>query len=181
MTDKESFSDSVLLGVITSAHGLRGQFKVKSFTDPLENLVQYGSLVLSSGAIVTPKLIGSHKGLLICSAAEITDRTGAESIQRQELRIARDALPPVLEDEIYQADYMGFMVIDLDNNTIGSVIGFHNFGAGDLIEVKPDKAESLFLPFTGHVSRVDLDVNRLVLEVPEGLVSIKPKEATKSE
>ena len=71
MTDTMSLSDSVLLGVITSAHGLKGQFKVKSFTDPPSNLVDYGSLTLSSGAIITPRLVGVNKGLLICAAKEI--------------------------------------------------------------------------------------------------------------
>ena len=179
MTDTMSLSDSVLLGVITSAHGLKGQFKVKSFTDPPSNLVDYGGLTLSSGTIITPRLVGVNKGLLICVAKEITGREQAEAIQKQELRIEREFLPPALESEVYQADYLGFTVVDSDSKIIGSIIGFHNFGAGDLIEVKPKAAESLFLPFTGFLIHVRLPQKQLVMNVPDGLIDKKTKKIRK--
>ena len=49
MTDNLFLTDSVVLGVIVSAHGLKGQFKVKSFTKPPENLFAYGNVKLESG------------------------------------------------------------------------------------------------------------------------------------
>ena len=170
MTDNMNLSDNILLGVITSAHGLKGQFKVKSFTDPPLNLVEYGSLTLSSGTIITPRLVGVNKGLLICKAKEIIGREQAEAVKNQELRIARKFLPPASDSEIYQADYLGFTVVDLDSKIIGSIIGFHNFGAGDLIEVKPEAAESLFLPFTGSLVHVHPQQKQMVVNVPDGLL-----------
>ena len=108
--------------------------------------------------------------MLICAAKEISGRERAEAIQKQELRIAREFLPPALESEVYQADYLGFTVVDSDSKIIGSIIGFHNFGAGDLIEVKPEAAESLFLPFTGYLVHVHLPQKQLVMNVPNGLI-----------
>ncbi len=170
MTDNMSLSDGILLGVITSAHGLKGQFKVKSFTDPPSNLVEYGSLTLSSGNLITPHIVGVNKGLLICAAKEITGREQAEAVQKQELRIAREVLPPASESEVYQADYLGFTVVGSDSKIIGSIIGFHNFGAGDLIEVKPEDAVSIFLPFTGFLVQVQSSQKRLIMNVPDGLI-----------
>ena len=170
MTDNTLSPDRVLLGVVTSAHGLKGQFKVKSFTDPPANLVDYGNVMLSSGQLLNLQLVGMHKRLLICSAIEIKDRTEAEAIQKQELTVSRKALPPIREDEIYQSDYIGLMVIGVDKNPIGLVVGFHNFGAGDLIEVKPEGSVSVFLPFSGFLEQVNFSKKQLVMKIPNGLL-----------
>jgi len=173
MKDNTHLSDSVLLGVVTSAHGLKGQFKVKSFTDPPSNLVEYGSLTLSSGNTLTPRLVNSNKGLLICAANEVLDRAQAEALRKQELRIARELLPPALKTEIYQVDYIGFTVIDSDRNILGVIVGFHNFGAGDIIEVKPETSDSIFLPFTGFFIEVNVKKKQLVMTIPDGLIDKK--------
>ena len=170
MTGKTFSSDRVLLGVVTSAHGLKGLFKVKSFTEPPENLVDYGNVMLPSGLTLNLQLVGMHKGLLICFAKEIKDRTEAEAIQKQEITVSRKALPPIRENEIYQSDYIGFMVIDVDKKPIGLVVGFHNFGAGDLIEVKPEGSMSVFLPFSGFIDQVIFAEKILVMKIPNGLL-----------
>ena len=171
MTVRAFSTKRVLLGVVTSAHGLKGQFKVKSFTDPPANIVDYGSLFLETGKSLKLQLIGMHKELLICAAQEIKDRKAAEAIQKQELSVSREVLPPISENEIYQTDYLGFMVMDLENNPIGFVVGFHNFGAGDLIEVKPEGSTSVFFPFTGFIQQVKLMEKQLVMNIPDGLLN----------
>ncbi len=170
MTDRTFLSDGVLLGIVTSAHGLKGQFKVRSFTDPPTNLVEYGNVMLPSGQLLKLQLVGMHRELLICSAKEIKDRTEAEAIQKQELTVSRKALPPIREDEIYQSDYIGFMVTDVDKKPIGVVVGFHNFGAGDLIEVKRESSKSVLLPLTGFVEQINVEERQLVMKILDGLL-----------
>ena len=65
MTSRTFSSGRVLLGVVTSPHGLRGQFKVKSFTDPPANLIDYGDVMLPTGQSLKLELVGMHKDLLI--------------------------------------------------------------------------------------------------------------------
>ena len=73
MTDNLFLTDSVVLGVIVSAHGLKGQFKVKSFTEPPENLFAYGNVKLESGEELSLRLVSKHRELLICAAQEIEE------------------------------------------------------------------------------------------------------------
>ena len=170
MTDKTFLSDRVLLGIVTTAHGLKGQFKVRSFTDPPTNLVDYGNVMLPSGQLLKLQFVGMHRELLICSAKEIKDRTEAEAIQKQVLTVSRKALPPIGENEIYQSDYIGFMVIDVDKKPIGVVVGFHNFGAGDLIEVKRESSKSVLFPLTGFVEHINVEERQLVMKILDGLL-----------
>jgi 16S rRNA processing protein RimM len=66
---------------------------------------------------------------------------------------------------------IGLSAVDARGGKIGVVVAVQNFGAGDLIEVKPDKGDATVLvPFTRDtVPEVDVEGGRLVLVPPEGL------------
>jgi 16S rRNA processing protein RimM len=80
-------------------------------------------------------------------------------------------LPARDEEEWYHADLIGLAVVDRQGESIGSVVGVQNFGAGDLIEVKPKSGgPTVLVPFTRDtVPEVDVEGGRLTLVPPEGL------------
>jgi 16S rRNA processing protein RimM len=48
------------------------------------------------------------------------------------------------------------------------VVGIHNFGAGDIIEIAPLKGATMLLPFTNTVvPTVDIAGGRVVIELPQ--------------
>ena len=63
------------------------------------------------------------------------------------------------------------MIVDLDKKPIGSIVGFHNFGAGDIVEVKPEGSETIFLPFTGFLKQVHINEKQLVMNIPDGFIN----------
>lgn len=171
MASSDAGFERIIVGVITSPHGVRGQFKVKSFTTDAKSVADYGPLQLSDGRALTLKITGQAKGLLICSAASITSRNDAEAVQGAELSVSRAALPDVADDEIYQADLIGMKAIDSDGAILGSIIGFHDFGAGELVEIKPVKGQSFFTPFGGdHLGVIDDEAGTVQVFVPAGLL-----------
>ena len=62
-------------------------------------------------------------------------------------------------------------IVDLDKNPIGYIVGFHNFGAGDIVEVKPEGSETIFLPFTGFLKQVRIIEKQLVMNIPDGFIN----------
>jgi 16S rRNA processing protein RimM len=62
-------------------------------------------------------------------------------------------------------------VVNAGGIPIGTVIAVQNFGAGDLIEIKPSAGgPTVLVPFTRDaVPEVDVEGGRLVLVPPEGL------------
>ena len=70
------------------------------------------------------------------------------------------------DDEFYHADLIGLAVVDADGNGLGSVAAIHNFGAGDLVEVKPAQGNTtVLLPFTeATVPVVDIAGRRIVVD-----------------
>lgn len=138
----------ITLGVVASAHGVRGRFKVKSFTASPDTLMDYGPLQTSDGRHLSLKIVGHAKGLLICKADEVSDRTAAEQLRGCELQIARTALPETNENEVYHADLIGCDVIDEDAVLRGTLTGLFDFGAGEVADIQLfGKKETVMLPF----------------------------------
>lgn len=143
-----SNEDLVCLGVITGAHGIKGEVKVKSFTEIPSDIAGYGELTDKTGSkVFSLKVTGKIKDDLRVKVKGIDDRNAAEAIRGTELYIPRSILPELDEEEFYFSDLIGLDVKDEDLNVIGKVNGVYNFGAGDIIEVNiAGKLE--MLPFT---------------------------------
>ena len=89
-------------------------------------------------------------------------------------------MPELSEDEFYHADLIGLTAELRDGTELGAVTAVHNFGAGDVIEVKRKHGGTLDIPFTNTVVPVvDIEGGRIVIEPPEGLVD-EPVSGPKS-
>lgn len=170
---KQEKQKQVTMGIITAPHGVRGQFKVKIFCEQPADLVAYGPLQLEDGTQLSLQIKGQHKGLVICAAAGITERQKAESLKGAELCLAREKLPELAVDEIYHADLLGMQVVSSAGHLQGEVIGLHNFGAGEILEIQlsnSQKTELLpfYAPFLKHI---DIAAGQIILDAastPDG-------------
>jgi 16S rRNA processing protein RimM len=162
----------VCVGRIGAAHGTRGEVKLWSFTaDPMA-IRDYGALATEDGTrTFTIETLRPAKDFLVARLAGIADRTAAEKLCNLDLYIARDRLPePVDSDEFYHADLIGLTAVGTDGRELGTVVALHNFGASDLIEVRPAQGGmTVMLPFTeAIVPIVDVAGGRIVVDPPEG-------------
>ena len=120
----------VTLAVITGAHGVTGEVRLKLFTGDLSGYRSFngGSLTLKS----------LRNG--IARFAEVPDRNAAERLRGTELTVPRSALPPLEEGEYYHADILGLACVSTRGEALGTVVAIDDFGAGDVIEIeRPDK------------------------------------------
>ena len=161
-------SRRVCLGVIAGAHGVRGQVRIKSFTEDPADLTAYGPLGDEAGTRrFEVTLTGRAKGVLVARVAGVSDREGAEALRGTRLYVARAALPEPEEETYYHADLIGLAVEDRNGRPLGKVSAVLNFGAGDVIEIARPEAASLMVPFTRTaVPVVDVAGGRLVVDPP---------------
>jgi 16S rRNA processing protein RimM len=165
-------TDHLAVGAIAGPHGVRGQFKVKLFAETPAALEQYGALQIDDGRALklTVKSVNS-KGLVIVSAIGVNSREAAEALRGMLLSTSRASLPDPAEDELYHADLLGAAVFHEDGTNLGEVVALYNFGAGEIIEVKPASGASVMLPFAGEsVLSVDIPNRRVVLAPPAGFL-----------
>ncbi|MFK5981172.1 MAG: ribosome maturation factor RimM [Rhizobiaceae bacterium] len=168
----------VLMAKIGAPHGVRGEVRVKSFTDDPLALSDYGPLFDESGNKFTITNSRAAKNVIIARFKEITTREAAEALTNCELFIERNALPKIDdEDEFYLSDLIGMKAQDSNGKIIGMVRDVPNFGAEDLLEITPVNAEgrsngqSYFLPFTKKVvPKIDTKIGVVTILPPEEVI-----------
>ena len=147
-------------------HGIKGELRVKTFTgDPLA-LADYGPLYAKDGRAFQITDIRPANTVVVVRFKGISDRNAAEALAGTELFVDRSMLPDDgEEDEFYHADLIDLPVTDAGGAEVGRVLAFHNFGGGDVMEIKRGQA-SIFVPFTVKmVPTVDVKGGRVVLSV----------------
>ncbi|MBX9845336.1 MAG: ribosome maturation factor RimM [Xanthobacteraceae bacterium] len=159
-------ADRICVAQIGAAHGIRGEVRLRSFTEDPMAITSYGPLESEDGArrfeIETLRPLKDH---FVARLAGVNDRNAAEALTNLRLYVARDKLPPAAEGEYYHADLVGLAAVTPDGASLGTVTAIHNFGAGDVIEIKPASGgETLLVPFTDTaVPEIDLAAGRMVV------------------
>ncbi len=161
----------IALGRIAGAHGIKGDVLIETYTENATDIASYGPLGDEAGrrtfAItvrrVTPKGVIAH-------ISGIDDRTAAEALQGVTLHTPRERLPEPEPDAYYHADLIGLAAVDAKGEDIGRIVGVHNYGAGDLLEIKAVGSGSTeLIPFTAtFVPKVAIEEGRVVVNVPPG-------------
>lgn len=158
----------VLLGVVTGALGLKGEVKVKTFTERPDKLGAYGPLHTKDGKTLRVVSVREGKDEAVVSLEGVNDRNAAEALKGSELFIPRSALPNADANEFYYTDLIGLRAEDTEGRSMGTVRALHNFGAGDVIEIVRDNGDEVFLPFTREVAHeIDIEGGRIVIAAPE--------------
>jgi 16S rRNA processing protein RimM len=158
----------VLVGVITGAHGIKGEVRVKTFTVEPGGLGAYGPLTTNGGTrLEVSGLRPGKSGEAIVRFAGVADRNAAEALRGAELYILREALPEPEEGEFYLADLVGLRAEDPQGVVLGLVRALHNFGASDVVEIEFTGGGTEFIPFTdANVPLVDVAADRMVVVPP---------------
>lgn len=177
MPQRPTADSRVCVARIGAPHGIRGEVRLHAFTaDPMA-VAAYGTLEAEDGSrrFAIDKLRPAN-GFLVARLAGIDDRNAAERLTNCRLFVPRSRLPQLDDaDDFYHADLIGLGVVDRAGNELGTVAAVHNFGAGDLVEVKPGSGPTALLPFTkAVVPVVDLAARRLVVDPPDGAFADAP-------
>jgi 16S rRNA processing protein RimM len=161
----------VLVAAFGAAHGIRGEIRVKSFTADPAAFAAYGPLQAegSTRSFEITQARPLKDDLFIVRVKGIIDRTAAEALNGTGLTVARELLPPSQDDEYYYADLIGLHAETTDGTTVGTIVAVQNYGAGDILEIKPAKGgDTLLLPFLdATVLAVDLAAGKIVVALPE--------------
>ena len=154
----------IALAAVAGAHGIRGELRLKLFSDSIESLSRHEKLCVRG---VERRLLAIRDAKNPVARFEgIDDRSGAEALRGSMIEIDRSALPPLGEGEYYHADLIGLPAVDRQGEPVGRVAAVENFGAGDLLEIEAEGGKRSLIPFTAGIA--DLDEGRIVLD-PEFL------------
>ncbi|SLN14381.1 ribosome maturation factor RimM [Oceanibacterium hippocampi] len=166
------------LAIVTGARGIRGEVKLKSFTEVPEDVAAYGPLRDEAGREYRLRVVGNAKGNVVVRIDGVGDRNAAEALKGRQLMVARSKLPAIDEPEaFYREDLIGLEAVRLgdgddDGETWGQVRAVHDFGAGDILEIAPSGGgATILVPFTRDcVPTVDIGAGRIAFRPLDGLL-----------
>lgn len=160
----------ILLGEIGSAHGIKGEVSIRTFTEDPADIAAYGPLSDKAGKR-TFKIAGLRVSAkaVIARLQGVDDRTAAEKLRNTGLYVKRSQLPELEPGAYYYEDLAGLAAVDPDGSVLGTVVGVVNYGAGDLVEIsRPGERETILVPFTKEaVPAVDIETGRVTVVLPK--------------
>ena len=153
-----SETSKILVGKIVAPQGIRGEFRVQTYTASPMDFQKFEILCdcCTPDAFHFVRRLNPTSDVIVAKIDGINDRTAAEGLRGTQLFITRDALPETSDGEYYQSDLIGFTVVR-DNRELGRVACFQNYGAGDIIEL--DNGE--MVSFAGAM--VDMDARTITI------------------
>ena len=155
----------IALAAVAGAHGVKGELRLKLFSDSVESLSRHDKLFV--GGVQRRLLSIRDTGKNAVARFEgVGDRSAAEALRGSLVEVDRAALPSLEEGEYYHADLIGLTAVDRDGTSVGVVIAVENYGAGDLLEIELEGGKTSLIPFRAGIA--DLQDGKMVLD-PEFL------------
>ncbi len=155
----------IALAAVAGAHGIKGEVRLKLFSDSVESLAAHEKLYVGGAE---RRLLSVRDGgkTAVARIDGVNDRGAAEALRGSLVEVDRSALPPLEEGEYYHVDLIGLLAVDRGGAAVGTVVAVENYGAGDLLEIEQADGKRPLIPFTPGIA--DLEGGRIVLD-PEFL------------
>jgi 16S rRNA processing protein RimM len=167
-------SDWVMVGRVRRAHGLKGELAVEVLSDVagrwtpgarLDAVDRQGTRRVVSVVAARP-----HQDHLLVTLAEVRDRNAAEAMVGASFEVERAAVPPAPTGSFYQFELVGCEVRDRKQGELGRVTDLLAGPGGWLLRLEGPQGE-LLIPFVeSFLGRVDVEAQRIEVELPEGFV-----------
>ena len=172
----------LVVGLITSCHGIYGQVKVKSLSDFEERFLKPGTrwLQKENESPTKIELTAGYKQPgkenFIIKFQGISTRNHAEKLKKYKILVKTNKLPKLTKDEFHFLELINLQVKTYENDElkiIGKVINLEN-EKNNLLVIELFKNEKkVLVPFVKEiVPLVDIKNNLLIINPPNGLLEL---------
>lgn len=163
-------SHPVIIGQVAGVFGVRGWVKVRSETQPRDNILNYSPWYIQQGDHWQPfeLLTGQVHGKgLIAQLKGCGDRDQAAAMIGCAIAIEREQMPEPEPGEYYWSDLLGLAVVNLQQQPLGHIQQMLSTGAHDVMVIRSADREIL-VPFVQqhYVMEVDLKQRRMLIDWP---------------
>ena len=172
----------LVVGLITSAHGINGKLKVKSLSDFEERFTNPGTRWLQKknemplNIELTSGFRQPGKETFIISLKGINNRNQSEKLLNYRILVKTNTLPKLKKEEFHFTELINLEVKILENKvlkTIGKVINLENERNNLLVIQLLENQKKVLVPFVNEiVPLVDIKNNFLTINPPKGLLDL---------
>lgn len=158
-------SEYLLIGEVLRPQGIKGQVKVRPYTDDPDRFLDLESVYVKAGeqyrAVPVDDVSVRDDGVYLRLNGAL-DRDTAEKQRGTALYVDRAHARPLQENETFICDLIGCRVLDSRGTELGKVTDVLQPGGNDVYVIKTPKGEML-LPALKHVIPTVDTVNGLIV------------------
>ena len=172
----------LVIGLITSCHGINGQVKIKSLSDFDERFLKPGTRWLQKENEPPSKveLISGFKQPgkknFIVKLHGIKTRNDAEKLKKHKILVKAKNLPKLKKEEFHLLELLNLQVKTIENKDlkiIGKVINLENEKNNLLVIELFKNQKKVLIPFVKEiVPTIDINENFIVINPPKGLLEL---------
>ena len=163
----------ICVGVIAKPVGVRGQVKIRTYTESPESFLRFSNFYLEDGteiALKSPKITDENEITTFVNG--YVDRTGVERLRLKDIFVRREDLEELSEGEYYFEDLAGLDVFNQKLEKIGKVNAALDYGAGTFLDIEYIPTNRIAtLPFNKN-SILDIDLKKNVLKIDDSCLLI---------
>ena len=173
-----SQSELILVGKIGAPYGIKGWFKINTYTEVPEGIFEYSPwFVTINGQQQNVKVAEwrRHNKGLIAKFDKVDDRNQAEAWLHAEIFVSADQLPELEGDDFYWRDLKGMQVNASNGYNLGIVSGLMETGSNDVLVVDANRNDAFgkterLIPFIQDevIIKVDKDQNTITVDWDPG-------------
>jgi len=172
----------LVVGLITSCHGINGQVKVKSLSDFEERFLQPGVrwIQKENESPTKIELISGYrqpgKENFIIKFLTVNTRNHAEQLKKYKILVKSNEIPKLKKDEFHLLELINLQVKtfqDKELTVIGKVINLDNERNNLLVIELLKNKKRVLVPFVKEiVPLVDKKENFIIITPPKGLLDL---------
>ena len=151
----------LIVGEILKPQGIRGEVKIKPFTDSAEDFKNFKRVFLD-GAEYKILAVRVGDGAVFLALRGVPDRNAAELLRGKKVIVPRGDAPALEEGRYYIADLLGSEIVTEEGKRLGALTDVRQ-AASDVYTLDADGKEILFPAVRGVIVAVDLEEKKITV------------------
>lgn len=169
--------DFIEIGKITKTHALKGELRVSSNSDFIEERFLVGAYIYvkQNGQMVELEIssVRFHQNDILITVNKLYDINLVNHLVGQSIYIKKDQLSKLKENEYYYNDLIGLPVYSTTNEYLGKITDVLDYPHGSILEIHQDEDshddKKILIPFVDAFIK-EVTTEKIIVELIEGLV-----------
>lgn len=155
--------ERLVIAEVLRPQGIRGELKVKPFTDTPEDVKSFGSVYIDGKPYKILSFRTDGKGAAYLGLRGIPDRNAAELFRGKKIEGDRNDAPELEEGTYYIVDMLGLSCETEEGEFLGTLKDIKNLSS-DIYTIEKDGKDILFPAVNGVVKKVDIQNGKLIVD-----------------
>ena len=155
--------DRLIIGEVLKPQGIRGELKVKAFTDSPADIKEFKTVYMDGEPYKILSFRVDGNGAVYLGLRGIPDRNAAELYRGKKIEGERDDAPALEEGQYYIIDILGLSCVTQDGEVLGTVKNIVNLSS-DVYTIEKNGKEILFPAVNGVIVQVDIAGGKIVVD-----------------